>query len=74
MLTFCDYDYEHIYKLAQFSSIRSFRMTEQSLKFLVLRCKFLLVIFNDLTAASACVDQQTCCCWAVFKISDGVKF
>ena len=46
-------------------------MTEQSLKFL--RCKFLLAIFNDLTAASACVDQQTCCCWAVFKISDGVK-
>ena len=68
-LTFCDY--EHIYKLAQFSSTRSFRMTEQSLNFL--RCKFLLVIFNDVTAASAYVDQQTCCCWAVFKISDGVK-
>ena len=46
-------------------------MTEQSLNFL--RCKFLLVTINDLTAASACVDQQTCCCLAVFKISDGVK-
>ena len=32
-----------------------------------------LTVFNGLTAASACVDQQTCFCWAVFKISDGVK-
>ena len=60
-----------ISELAQFSSIRSFRMTKQSLNFL--RCKFLLVIFNDLTATSACVDQQTCCCWASLKIGDGVK-
>ena len=46
-------------------------MTAQSLNFL--RCKFLLVIFNVVTAVSAGVDQQTCCCWAVFKISDEVK-